>query len=269
LHNWARQKTAQRQNYSRIVTSFLDTTREERFFCAALMHVLLTRTASQTRLVQRFADASGTALSAEDLEVYTEIAALRDAWASLGDFKVYADRTHSARLHLLHRLLTEFVGFEGTAEALHELVGRRPEVFLSKKGKIISPGRWPIQQLETLDPLSPDRLRDLRWAFNAKPDLLLLSGGQGVLIEAKAASGFGSNSATGYSQAHILEVVAQLFPIVVPEVVAKPLAMVYVTNQTAGGGNHLHWSELREACDRTDVRDFAIRALDRAAHVLA
>ena len=65
------------------------------------------------------------------------------------------------------------------------------------KSKLWSPGRWSEKSLKEsgLEALIP-----VKWAFNAKPDLMILSGEQALLIEAKLESGEGRDEQSGYEQ---------------------------------------------------------------------
>src|SRR4051794_23770840 len=101
---------------------FLETNREERFFCAILVHALLTPSSSQHRLLDVVGRACGADLQAQSLEVYVEVAALRDAWYALGNHKQYTPQVHQARLQTLHELLRVTSHFTGTAQALDALV---------------------------------------------------------------------------------------------------------------------------------------------------
>ena len=67
--------------------TFLDVTREERFFCTLLVHAALSDARFRDEFVHRLAEASKTPLSSSNLELYTEVAWLRDYWFALGDFK--------------------------------------------------------------------------------------------------------------------------------------------------------------------------------------
>lgn len=61
-------------------------------------------------------------------------------------------------------------------------------------------------QREGLDAASVTKLQELKWAFNAKPDFLIVSGNEGLLIEAKVESGIGKygDGATGQQETQLL-----------------------------------------------------------------
>ena len=103
------------------MSSFLQSNREERFFCAVLLHVLLTPSASRDRALALINGASGGGLVTDDLECYVEVAALRDAWRLLGDPNKWTPQLYAARRDVLLGLLTVSCGYDGTADELDEL----------------------------------------------------------------------------------------------------------------------------------------------------
>lgn len=250
--------------------SFLETTREERFFCAVLLHVLLTPSRSQEAVLSIInAAAGGPPLSTANLEVFVEVAALRDAWYALGDHHHYTGVLHDARLEVLHGLLRAACGFTGDKSELDTLI-QQHDFFWStpKKVKLHSPGRWPLKGLQSATAVAPyARLRQLKWAFNAKPDFLFLSGGHGLLVEAKAASPFGSNQTTGYDQESVQDLIAELFPVFTRGLVTAPLRRIAITNVAHDAGN-LTWSEILSVVDAAEIGAFSHAALERAAAVL-
>lgn len=250
--------------------SFLQTTREERFFCAVLLHVLLTPSRSQAGVLSIMnAAAGGPPLSAADLEAFVEVAALRDAWRALGDPNKYTPMLHAARLEVLHGLLRAACGFTGDKREFDALI-QQHDFFWStpKKVKLHSPGRWPLEGLQSAANVAPYALlRSLKWAFNAKPDFLLLSSGHGLLVEAKAASPFGANHKTGYDQESVQDLIAKLFPIFTRGLVIAPLRRITITNVAHGTGN-LTWSEILSVVDSAEIGAFSHAALERAAAVL-
>lgn len=89
-----------------------------------------------------------------------------------------------------------------------------------------APGRWPLQDIDSftagaapeLDQVEAlalrKELRELKWAYNAKPDLLVISDRHPVLIEAKVESGIDYKQATGYNQARISQTIRRLMHVV-------------------------------------------------------
>lgn len=190
--------------------------REERLYCMLLAHCLLGSGAARNGFsdaVQRHADLPGALSEPSDLEVYVEVAALRDYWRSLGNPKAYSAETEGNRLAFLRNALEwanrlEPRGEKGWSRIPDELLKKTPDSPFWTTGKdseytrkLWSPARWPISRLEEFPASSAcvERLKRLRWAFNAKPDILVLAGQSGLLIEAKVESGGGSNK-DGYTQ---------------------------------------------------------------------
>lgn len=137
-------------------------------------------------------------------EIYSEVAWLRDHWRNLGDPWHWNDDLETARRRFLGACL--------------EPLGRRLEdvqdkSFFRTEGpspKVVSPGRWPIAALG-----GDKALRDLKWAFNAKPDFVLVCGDRAVIVEAKVESKPGKAS-SGYSQDGTQAVLSLLLPAVSP-----------------------------------------------------
>ena len=246
---------------------FLDSNREERFFCAILLHVLLTPGESQEGVLGLINEKSGLRLIPSDLECYVEVAALRDAWRLLGDPGKWTAELYEARRGVLHKLLKTVCGYPGDLSDFDDVLRQHACVWSSNSmQKLVSPGRWPLDQLESGTTFGdPTQLRRLKWAFNSKPDLLLLSGQHGVLIEAKAASGFGKNAHSGYDQQAVQELIADLFPIVTRGLVTSPLRCITLTNKSADGS--LRWKDIAGVVARGDIGDFAYDAMQRASDV--
>jgi hypothetical protein len=253
--------------------SFLDTNREERFFCAVLLHVVLTPSPSQVRVLEAIGDVAQVRLHAEDVQCYVEVAALRDAWYALGDHKHWSHDLYLARRNLLLELVRapSACGYTGSADDFEQLLQNNSFFWTGGPGtKLVSPGRWPPAAItgvttETLG--GSDNLHALKWAFNSKPDLMLLSGQGGVLVEAKAASGFGGNKQTGFDQQRVQQLIAELFPIVTNGLVDRPLRRLTLTNKQADAS--VTWQQVADLCDPADVGRFAHAALIRAAAVTA
>lgn len=251
--------------------SFLESNREERFFCAVLLHVVLSPSPSQRRVLSALAEAAGTSLNADDVECYVEVAALRDAWYALGDHKKWTQGLYEARRDLLLALLESpaACAYAGTQRDFESLLHAHSFFWTSGPGrKLVSPGRWPLAAISSISSEvlgGSENLKALKWAFNSKPDLLLLSGRAGVLIEAKAASGFGGNNQTGFAQQRVQQLIAELFPLVTQGLVAEPLRRITLTNKESQAS--VTWRQLASLCTADEIGPFAHAALVRAAAV--
>lgn len=203
------------------MATFLDVTREERFFCTLLVHATLSDAHFRDEFVHRLAEASETPLRGSNLELYTEVAWLRDYWFALGDFKKYHVELDERRGSQLRRVLEVHLGDTDKAQQV-----LRAGFIRTKTGKIQSPGRWSITDIAAFTGVGPSglepsdalvldkKLRELKWAYNAQPDLLVLSGGHPVLVEAKVESGIDFKKASGYNQARISQTIRRLMHVV-------------------------------------------------------
>jgi hypothetical protein len=250
-----------------LLQSFLETNREERFFCAVLLHVVLTPSPSQVRVLSVLGEAAGTRLDPDDVECYVEVA----AWHALGDHKKWSQILYEARRDLLLALVRSpsACAYAGTVDEFEELLQANSLFWTGGPGtKLVSPGRWPLGAIGSVSTEvlgGAKNLRALKWAWNSKPDLLLLSRRAGVLIEAKAASGFGGNSQTGFDQQRVQQLIAELFPIVTQGLVDEPLRRITLTNKATQAS--VTWRELASLCSAAEIGPFAHAALARAAAV--
>lgn len=208
------------------MTSFMTVIREERFFCTLLVHACLSDEPFSDRFVHRLAEVSRTPLGSGGLELYTEVAWLRDYWYQLGDFRTYSAELHQRRREQLLSVLEVHLGDA-------DLAARVIEAHFTEttKGRIQSPGRWDVKEIESFttvaaterdqgDPLKLRRkLCELKWAYNAKPDLLVIGDRVPVLIEAKVESGIDYKKTTGYNQARISQTIRRLMHVVSDAVV--------------------------------------------------
>lgn len=190
--------------------------REERFFCMLLAHCLLANDGARqgfSKVVEENQEIPSLFSASPDLAVYVEVAALRDFWRQLGNPNSKDADLEAKRLRFLHKALDwantlDLAGAKGCEPIPGDLLEKSAgSPFWTEGGKsthvakLWSPARWSLKRLEE-SPLSKScakRLMRLRWAFNAKPDILVLEGRSGLLIEAKVESGGGSNR-DGYDQ---------------------------------------------------------------------
>lgn len=194
--------------------------REERFFCMLLAHCLLANEGARrgfAKVVEDNQETPSLFSASPDFAVYVEVAALRDFWRQRGNPKAYSDKREQARSDFLNNARDwanelpkpENTESEGGWDPIpgNWLDGIEGSPFWTRGvgqkhvPKLWSPARWSMKRLEEFPLSSPcaKRLMRLRWAFNAKPDILVLEGRSGLLIEAKVESGGGSNR-DGYDQ---------------------------------------------------------------------
>jgi len=217
--------------------------REERFFCFLLGHALLASASVRAAVVGLLRAKLGLDLKDDDpLQVFVEVAALRDYWRDLGDPLLYDADTHSKRRSVLATSLRE-VGLPESLLDQHGFFWTSPE-----RQKLWSPGRWSEDAIKAagLDPL----LR-LKWAFNAKPDLMLVTGEHVILIEAKVESGEGKSG--GYAQLDIQKLIAQLMHRLVP---AFSRSRFINATLEVGASADIRWADVCRMIEGSDVDAF-------------
>jgi len=136
-------------------------------------------------------------LNNEDYDIYSEVALFRDYWNDLGDHNKYTQELHFKRKCIIEIFL-ECFGLDKS------LVDKYSMFWTGKVGesKLWFPGKWSIGSINLLQSEEAIKNREIlriRWACNAKPDLLILSKNSGILIELKVESGIGEGD-LGYNQ---------------------------------------------------------------------
>ena len=178
--------------------------REERNLAALLYHLLLVGDN-----LERFLKVAGYGqpLHPTQSALYFEYAFLRDLWATLDPRRSTAEGTPTQKLEaankkkrevileLLQPAESEYLKNCGVLEFnTHFGAGSRPS-----RREIQSPSTWslPAYAKTLTDPTEILKVSRFKWAFNAKPDLVLHSDHDHALcIEAKLESGEGSYPAT-------------------------------------------------------------------------
>lgn len=176
-----------------VTEEYVNYCREERNFAAVLYHLLL----DEKRLAA-FLDMIGVPAPQDaPPQAYFEYAALRDLWASAAsqgkDIEAQNRRYREAIIFMLGQPEVEL---PTDCKAFNEF-------FIGQGSKAASatyiqmPSRWSDSQfqrwVERGDRKFAERACKLKWAFNAKPDLVLHLGGDRVVcIEAKLESGVGA-----------------------------------------------------------------------------
>lgn len=206
--------------------------REERFFCFLLAHSLLMSPQVRNHFTQLVNSKLGIILDPNNLEVYVEAAALRDYWRDLGDANRYTVETNANRKNVLELILNKF-GLP--ADTLDK------DIFWTsakgKTGKLVSPNRWNIEALERA---SLENLREIKWAFNAKPDIVLISPATVLFIEAKLESKAGKNKG-GYDQSVTLKTVVDLWKLLMPKYSERKFHITTLAVKTKDG---ITWKDI-------------------------
>jgi hypothetical protein len=154
----------------------------------------------------------------DSFDLYSETAILRDYWFDLGDYKNIAfDVLNINR----RKIINIFLGHFGIGEKIIN----ENQIFWSSKMKnsyLLFPGKWTenknikiLQKIERINEIPNNNLCRIGWAFNAKPDLLIISNKNCILIELKIESGFGKND-FGYYQPQTQQDITELIKISIP-----------------------------------------------------
>jgi hypothetical protein len=233
--------------------SYSEVNREERFFCFLFAHALLmSRQVRQgfAELAQRKCNAG---LDSDKLEVYVEAAVLRDYWRDLGDPVAYSPDTHNRRRAVLDMI---FEKYNISADVLdkHDLFWTS-----SEKKKLWNPNHWSI---EALKKAGLDELIKVKWAFNAKPDILLISPESMLVIEAKVESAEGCKADVEYKQYEIQKLVTELWQLLIPQFKDRKLELVLL-EVSQSRENSITWPEILDLITTSDVDAFTRNALEQ------
>lgn len=246
---------------------FQQVTREERHFCFLLGHSLLSSPLARQAFVSLVGE-KNVSLDADNLQVFVEVAALRDYWRDLGNPRKYCDKTRRARVRVLRALLAH----QGLpVDKLMELgflrsTGREP--------KLHSPGRWSLKLMDKelnevfVDDQKRAEVRSLlcalKWAFNAKPDFLMISGNRALMIEAKVESGIGTYGRNGENQVQTQALISELLMKYVPsfhEVEISHLTLGKGASGTRKSTFDLTWDQISKCVDKPGVDNFTRSSL--------
>lgn len=150
--------------------------REERNWCAILYHLLLLD--NNVNSLLKLAKINWTADSTA--EIYVEYSFLRDLWNSVSD----QERKR--------RFLLDVLGYPEddslrtvSCETFNERFGATPKASVKK---IQSPSTWSMDRYSEYGHTNErfEKISNLKWAFKAKPDIVVTLPGKGTLcIEAK------------------------------------------------------------------------------------
>ena len=122
--------------------------------------------------------------------------------------------------------------------------------------KLWSPGHWDLKAIRTA---GLNDLEKVKWAFNAKPDLLVISNGSVLMIEAKLESGEGRDGGSGYRQLEVQEQVAHLLKVLVPQFHTSDFHNMVLTVKPTGSG--ITWREILDIIGRNEVDAFTQECL--------
>lgn len=234
--------------------------REERFFCFLVCHAILSSEGFRKgflKLIDRKRDVN---LDPNSVEIYPEAAVLRDYWHDLGNPTTYDEKTGKKRRSILVSLLSNYVDLPGS-------IVDENSFFWTEKKKLWSPGHWDLESINVagFKKYQAEMLRDIKWAFNCKPDIMLVSNGTIILFEAKVESKIGRSN-LGYDQFKIQELVGRLVKNLVPIYENSHFLNMLIKNQA--DKDDISWQELVKLMDHSDIDDFSKKSFKAALRSL-
>lgn len=189
---------------------YIEVNREERHFCALFVHALLSSELVRTSFIELIRSRYNIELFPDSLEIYLEAAVLRDYWNNLGDSRRYSLETGQKRRQVLNGII-EYMGY--SASVIDDNRFFWTNEIDGNKSKLWSPGHWSTSAIEAL---ALHNLLKVKWAFNAKPDIMMISGGCALLIEGKLESSEGKYDTSGQGQEEIQKLIANLLKEFIP-----------------------------------------------------
>ena len=109
-----------------------------------------------------------------------------------------------------------------------------------------------------------ERLRALKLAFNAKPDFLIISGKEALMIEAKVESGIGKYGRNGENQVKTQALISELLMEYVPSFQGVEISHLTLGKGVSGSRKtsfDLTWDQIFECVDNSEVDDFTRTSL--------
>lgn len=185
--------------------------REERHFGFLFGSALIHDLNFAEVILTNYNNLIGSDLDYKKFEIYFEVAALRDYWFDLGDSFKYSAETHQKRRGILATIL-EQKGYDKRIIDSEKVFWTNGNI---GTGKLWCPSEWNIKELEKFEKSKND-LASVRWSFNAKPDVLLVSNNSAVFIEIKIESCAGKSD-SGYNQIEIQEQISKWMKLLIPE----------------------------------------------------
>lgn len=218
---------------------FYKVNREERHFGFLVMAALICCKSSRAELIKYINRIANSNLHCESLNVYAEVSLFRDYWFNLGDATIYDINTHKRRFGIFTNMLAVMNVDCSAIDTEDVFWTGKP-----KESKLYYPGKWTREKIHKSEyrlGLKKRELWRLRWACNAKPDILLEDEKTMVFVEIKVESGFG-HGYEGYSQRETQEDIINLGKATIPKMGNKVVKLTSLT-QT---GNEMVWNEIKK-----------------------
>jgi hypothetical protein len=186
----------------------------------------------------------------KDLDIYAEVALFRDYWFDLGDHKKYTNELHKSRFEIVKSVLN-------IMNINSEIIEQYDFFWTGKIGesKLWYPGRWEIEKMkdaEQNENINNFELLRIRWAFNAKPDILIKSSKQALFIELKIESGIGENQ-EGYDQEQTQKDIILFAKEIIPEFLGNKVERLLISQNEP---NSIKWLEFESFFNNELVKKY-------------
>ena len=174
-------------------------------------------------------------------DIYSETAILRDYWYDLGDYRKWSPELLNKRKEIICLCMQNF--------NIDPIIIEKYPIFWTNN-QLWFPGKWTEKHNKNLQKLNSIQKENLipnnylcriGWAFNAKPDLLIISNNNCIIIELKLESGIGKND-DGYDQIQTQQDIIELTKITVPFFNNKSFEKILLTKEN--DKVNLSWSEI-------------------------
>ncbi len=219
--------------------------REERHFGFLFGSAIIHNQEFAKDVFRKYNELIGSSLAYNEFEIFFEVAALRDFWYDLGDSSKYGSETHSKRRKVI-TLILQNKGYD------IDLIDQEQVFWTNGKigtGKLWCPSEWSIAELRRFEKTEND-LASVRWSFNAKPDVLIVSNNCAVFIEIKVESG-GGRSDYGYDQLKIQKDISMWMKHLIPEFSNKTFFNTSLTLFNELEIKGLTWNEVIDSLSKT------------------
>lgn len=227
---------------------FYTINREERHFGFLFGSTLIHNHEFAKEVFDRYNSLLGSNLLPENFEIYFEVAALRDYWFDLGDSSKYKTETHDKRRKVLNSIL-KIKGYDAGLIDREKVFWTNGNI---ETGKLWCPSEWNITDLRRIEKTKND-LVSVRWSFNAKPDVLIVSNDSAVFIEIKVESG-GGKSDYGYNQLEIQKEISMWMKHLIPEFREKSFFNAALTLKNELEIKGLTWDYIIHTLERTSEK---------------
>ena len=125
--------------------------------------------------------------------------------------------------------------------------------------KLWNPNHWNEKALAEA---GLDKLIKVKWAFNAKPDILLASPESMLVIEAKVESPEGCKADVEYKQFQTQKLISELWQLLIPKFQNRKLVNAILNvSSSIEDIPVIQWSEIIEMISGSDVDEFTRKAI--------